>query len=59
MKKVVYICGECANKMGWKMPSGHCCTTHEDRCDVCKLKKPLACENDYIKRGERKLRVWD
>lgn len=30
-----WVCFDCAYKAGGKSPPGHCCTVHEDTCDVC------------------------
>jgi hypothetical protein len=54
-----YLCHQCASDIGWSWPDGHVATQHEGVCDVCGKKRGLTCQNDWLKRGQKKLRSWD
>jgi hypothetical protein len=59
LNDINYVCSDCARKIGWRWPEGHCATAHYSNCDVCGEHKSLTCENDWLKGKEQTLRSWD
>jgi hypothetical protein len=56
-----YICSTCADKRGWRWPGGHLATMHYGPCPDCKVRSPLAAHTDWLKPGEKVLKMgsWD
>lgn len=42
-----WICSDCADRAGGKMPEGHLCTVHEGTCGVCLERKYVTEPRDY------------
>lgn len=42
-----WICDECAERTGGRMPEGHLCTVHEGTCGVCLERKIVTEPRDY------------
>lgn len=43
----MYLCGECAERMGAKWPHGHRATFHPATCPFCQSCRPIACWDDW------------
>lgn len=54
-----YICHKCAKRLGLTWPEGHCATSHVNVCDCCHIPRALTALSDWLKPGEKTLKVWD
>lgn len=56
-----YICSECAEKKKFTWPKGHCATQHFDICGYCNENKALCAVTDWLRPGQKKMRLedWD
>lgn len=57
-KKPTWICNDCANKKGWKMPINHVATFHDDKCGDCHQLKSVTEPRDY-NYGQRSATLED
>ena len=55
------ICHTCAISKGWKWPEGHCATHWNALCPYCKTNHGVCGTNDWLKPGQKKMRLedWD
>lgn len=51
-----WVCFDCADERGAKIPKGHCYTVHVDLCGICKKEKRVTEPRDYG-RSRHLLRV--
>lgn len=41
IKKMYWLCGDCATEAGGKMPEGHVCTVIHGKCKFCSQERTL------------------
>ena len=60
-EEIGYLCDECAKKLGWRWPKGHCATYHTGKCGVCGETRSLSCWSDWLVDGETEIAPhnWD
>jgi hypothetical protein len=47
MMTAAFVCTECAEKAGGKMPKNHIATWHDGKCDICHKLKPVTEPRDF------------
>lgn len=47
MKKIEFVCSDCATAAGGKIPEKHQPTWHEGKCDVCEKIKVVTQPRDF------------
>ena len=54
-----YICLDCAEKLGWRIPEDHRATMHYGICCKCQERRALACYDDFLIPNNRDRTLWD